>query len=304
MVRRLLVCLGALLALPATAAALPAFPASPPVTQGAYTGVDFPGCDNSQAGGDGLCYTDANGGDARAEDTYPLLDNLKWVPYAIYQGTNDELVPTTGVTLNVKRLQDLGYRYRYYLFPGQEHYGPPVIDQWVEGADYGVDRVLEHHAADVGHLGRVGIAHEAVQPVDPSKGVARFDGRSLAIPDPARTPLRDAGPPAGPEQGYPYAMVGQQWLLGRGAPTDNGFQATLTGASAVTLHTLRMRIDDARPVSGQISTDSPLALTLDGNWPSPVSVTVDGSPATVQQSAGAIEVSLPSGRHAIAVTPG
>jgi hypothetical protein len=41
----------------------------------------------------------------------------------VSHGTNDELVPTTGVTLNVKRLQDLGYRYRYSLFPAKSTTG-------------------------------------------------------------------------------------------------------------------------------------------------------------------------------------
>jgi len=142
-----------------------------------------------------------------------------------------------------------------------------------------------------------------LEPVDSTKGVAKFDGRSLAIRDPARTNLPETGAPAGPEQGYPYAMAGQQWLLGPGPSTSNGFQATLTGASAVTLHTVRMRLDDSRPVSAQMSTDSPLALTLAGNWPSSLTVQIDGSPVAVQQTAGAIEINVPTGQHAISIAP-
>jgi hypothetical protein len=303
-----------------------AFPASGPPTQGAYTGVDFQGCDGVNVGGDGLCYTDANGGDARAEYTEPLLDNLKWVPYAIYQGTNDELVPTTGVTLQVKRLQDLGYRYRYYLFPGQEHYGPPIVDQWVAGADYEHQFVRNpnppevtyirsmrfEHAIETVNSGGVkfdfGLDHaywmSGLEPVDQNSGLARFDGRSLAIADPARTGVPETGPPAGAEQGYPYAMVGQAWQAGASAPTGNGFEATLTGASAVTLHTIRMRIRDRRPVSGQLSTGSPLALTLGGNWPRSVVVTIDGAPvAAVQRVSGGIEFEIPAGQHRLLITP-
>ncbi len=228
-----------------------AFPASGPVTQGAYTGADVPGCDSLQFQDYTPCFIQANGGDARAEYTYPLLDNLKWVPYAIYQGTNDELVPTSGVTLNVKRFQELGYRYRYYLFPGQEHYGPPIVDQWVDGADYEhrfvrnpnppevtyIRSMVFEHAINTVNSGGVhfdfALDHaywmSGLTPVDATKGVAKFDGRSLAITDPARTSLPETGPPAGPEQGYPYAMVGQQWSLGSGGPTSNAFQATLDG---------------------------------------------------------------------------
>jgi hypothetical protein len=134
--------------------------------------------------------------------------------------------------------------------------------------------------------------------------VAKFDGRSLAIPDPTRTTLPETGAPAGPEQGYPYAMAGQRWLLARGSRTSNGFAAALSGASAVTLHTVRMGIRDSRPVAGRVSTDSGLALTLNGNWPSSLSVQIDGSAATVQRSPGAIELTLPAGQHTISIRPG
>ena len=54
------------------------------------------------------------------------------IPLAIYQRAADELVPVSGVARQVQRLQELGYRYRFYVFPHQEHYGPPVQDQWSE----------------------------------------------------------------------------------------------------------------------------------------------------------------------------
>ena len=160
----------------------------------------------------------ANGGDARAEYTGPLVDNLKWVPYAIYHGTEDELVPATGVTLQAKRFQDLGYRYRYYIFPGQEHYGPPVIDQWSEGANYIHQFVRDPNPPEVTYIRSMvfenaietvnsgGVEHSfpldsaywmsGLEPVDQTKGVARFDGASLAIPNPPHTTTPEADGPA------------------------------------------------------------------------------------------------------------
>src|SRR5205085_2184292 len=168
-------------------------------------------------------------GDPRAEDAAPLLDNLKWVPYVIYQGTNDELVPVSGVTVQVKRFQDLGYRYRYYLFPGQEHYGPPVVDQWMEGVRYEHQFVRDPNPPELTYIRSMVFEHaietvnsdgvhfsfpldqaywmSGLEPVDPRRGVVRFDGRSLAIPDPARTPVPETTPPATVDQNYPYAMV-------------------------------------------------------------------------------------------------
>ena len=111
-----------------------ALPASPPVTQGMWTGLDFAGCDDYEAGGYTPCYGGANDGDARVQHTRRLLENVRHVPWAIYHGAADELVPVSGVTRQVERLVQLGYRHRYYLFPAQEHYGPPITDEWSEGA--------------------------------------------------------------------------------------------------------------------------------------------------------------------------
>ena len=72
------------------------------------------------------CYGGTNDGDARVQHTRRLLENVRHVPWAIFHGAADELVPASGVTRQVERLVQLGYRHRYYLFPAQEHYGPPI----------------------------------------------------------------------------------------------------------------------------------------------------------------------------------
>jgi pimeloyl-ACP methyl ester carboxylesterase len=91
-------------------------PASAPVTQGGWTGVDFEGCDElTGPDGESPCFTGANGGRPRDQFTRPLLENTRWTPLAIYQGTADELVPTSGVLLQADRLRELGHRLRALL---------------------------------------------------------------------------------------------------------------------------------------------------------------------------------------------
>ncbi|HEX8207469.1 MAG TPA: alpha/beta hydrolase-fold protein, partial [Solirubrobacteraceae bacterium] len=113
-----------------------ALPASPPVTQGAWTGLDFPGCDQMKFDEYTPCYVEANNGDARAQHTRRLLENLRNTPVAIQTGIEDELVPFSGVARQSERLVQLGYRHRLYGYATQEHYGPPVWDQWGEGGRY------------------------------------------------------------------------------------------------------------------------------------------------------------------------
>ncbi len=111
-------------------------PVAGPVTQGAWTGLDFPGCDNYRYDDYTPCYVYANGSNPRVQHTRRLLENLLHVPLGIFQGVIDELVPVSGVTLQVERLIELGYRHRYYLFPTYEHYSHPIVDQWAEGVRY------------------------------------------------------------------------------------------------------------------------------------------------------------------------
>src|SRR3954469_25887168 len=253
------------------------FPASGPPTQGLWAGCD-----------DDNCFQSANGGRPRDELTYPLLDNLREVPLVSFHGTEDELVPVTGAIKQAERLRELGYRYRLYLFPGQEHYGPPVVDQWKEGADYEHRFVRDPNPAQVTYIRSMPFEHAVEQvnaeklsldfdfdsaswmagpgPVDGATGVARVDARSLAIPDPPHALTPEAGAPTADQTG-PYAMEGQAWSedgAAAPAPRRNAFTATLTGARAVTLDARRMRLNRRRPIEADITTDAPLRLTLTG----------------------------------------
>lgn len=306
-----------------------AFPASGPVTQGAWTGIDFSGCDElSDGGGETPCYISANGGDPRVEHTRRLLENELHVPLAIYQGAADELVPTTGVLRQVQRLVELGYRHRLYLFPAQEHYGPPIADQWTEGARYEHRFVRDPNPARVLYIRDMpferavervqsdGVAlrfsfdraywMSRLEPVDPRAGVARFDGRSLAIPERPHLVLPEAGGPASDGQAGPYAMTGLSWRddpLHAAAPARNAFAATVSGARAVRLDLPRMRIDTSRCLTGTVSTAARLELALRARWTYPV-LRVDGRPAALSVRRGVLSVGLPAGGHRLVACPG
>ncbi|MBV9214354.1 MAG: prolyl oligopeptidase family serine peptidase, partial [Actinobacteria bacterium] len=304
-----------------------AFPASGAVTQGAWTGVDFAHCDELQSpDGETPCYTSANGGDPRAELTRPLLDNERWVPFAIYQGVPDELVPTTGVIRQAQRFAELGYRYRLYLFPAQEHYGPPIADQWTEGAQYEHRFVRDPNPPRVTYIRSMPfeLAVDRVQsdgvplsfdfddaywmselvPVDRKQGVARFDGESFAIPNPPYSLSPEAGGPATPDQTGPYVMTGQAWTFTRPwlFVHRNAFSITLRGASAVGLDLARMRLDTHVPLTGTVDTDHALRLRLRGSWPA-VTARVDGQLVPLHRNSRAVIVNVPAGRHTLVLRP-
>ena len=300
-------------------------PASAPVTQGGWTGVDFEGCDEIHQEGDETtpCFTSANGGRPRDQFTQPLLENTRWTPLAIYHGTADELVHTPGVMQQATRLQELGYRYRMYQFPAQEHYGPPIADQWGDGARYEFRFVRPvapprltysrsmpfERATEEVNSGGVDLDFDfdsaywmsGLEPVDAERGVARFDGRSLGIREKPHTALPEAGGPAGPDQAGPYAMVGQIWALeGKSAAPRNAFEASLTGARAVRLDTAAMQLDPEATLTGDVTTEAALRLELVGAWPKRVTATIDGRPATIERRRrGAIVLAIPPGEHRV-----
>jgi pimeloyl-ACP methyl ester carboxylesterase len=288
-----------------------AFPASGPLTQGLWVG-----CTN-----DDRCWQSANDGREKDEWTTPLLENLRWVPYANYQGAADELVFASGVTAQMQKMHDLGFRYEYFVYPHEEHYGPPVFDQWAEGVKYEHEFVRDPNPPSLTYIRSMPMEHAVeqvqadkvpldfdfdhaywmsdLQPVDQDKGTARFDGRSLAIPELRHDIVPVAGGPASADQLDPYVMEGQAWKYrpGTESPRRNAFVATLTGARSVALNMRRMRIQTSRTVSGDITTQAPLRLELLGKWAPDVTASLDGASVPVERISGGIAIDVPAGHH-------
>jgi hypothetical protein len=305
-----------------------ALPASPPVTQGAWTGVDIgEQCDGYKYDDYSPCYIEANGSDPRAQHTIKLLENVRHVPWAIYAGVEDELVPYPGVARQVARLVQLGYRHRFYSFATQEHYGPPVWDEWADGGNYMHQFTAPENPAQVSYVrdmpferatetvnnGGIPLSFDfdhaywmsGLTPNDLTAGHAVFEGRSLAIADAPALTAPDAGGPAAVGNAGPFVMTGLQWLqnpVGAAAPTSNAYTATLTAARAVTLDGARMKLDAGKAITGTVTADGPLKLGLGGFASTPV-VTVNGAPAAATRTGGVVTVDLPSGKSTVVYAP-
>lgn len=304
-----------------------AAPVAGPVTQGAWTGLDFPGCDSLQWEENTPCYISANGSRPRDQHTRKLLENSLHVPYAILHGTNDELVPYPGVARQAERLQQLGHRFRFYTYPGYEHYSHPVADQWSEAARY------LHSFARPDNPRRVTykrdmpfeLATEQVQSDGVSlefdfdsaywmselearaaDGTAAFDGTSLAIAEQPYLVAPDSGAPTSPGSTGPYVIVGQQWLndaVATATEPENGFEASLTGAAVTRLDLARMNIDPASTSFGRVTSDGPAVLRLDGDWAGAPTVTVNGDETAIAFDEGVASIPLSEGSSLVVVTP-
>jgi pimeloyl-ACP methyl ester carboxylesterase len=295
-----------------------AAPVAGPVTQGLWSGLDFPGCDDLP------CWTGANDGRPRDQHTRKILENARHVPYAILQGTDDELVWYSGVARQAERLTELGYRHRFYTYPGYEHYSHPIADQWAETARYLQQFTRPRNPSRVSYIRDMPFerATEEVQSggatlnfdfdsaywmseltVADGALQASFDGRSLAIPEEPYLVVPDSTVPTAGQTG-PFVVTGLQWL---DDPTtevpsaQDAFEATLNGASAVRLDLARMDIDPGS-ASGTVSTDVPLELRLDGDWLGAVFVEVDGfQHPYAAGNDGVIAIELAPGSHEIQI---
>jgi hypothetical protein len=143
-----------------------------------------------------------------------------------------------------------------------------------------------------------------LQPVDADRGVARVDAVSLAKPQPGVLTVPEAGGPASLGQFGPYTMNGLSWLANPALPAPpavNGFTASLRGASAVGFDLARMGIATTAPVTGQVTSEGPLVLSLAGDWAATPLVLVGGVPATATLTGGVLQVALPAGTSTLTV---
>lgn len=287
-----------------------AFPTAGPPTQGLWAGA-------------GEATGPQNGAtDAEAQLTFPLIENARALPYVIYHGTDDELVPVTGVARMAARFDELGYRNRFHLFPGYEHYTAAIIDEWNEAGAYMNSFRRDPNPPRVTYVVKPALEHaaETVQSGGASLDY-HFDGAywvsDLAVRDGAPTAATTLGsidattsgrgiptvvalPEAGTGgQSTPYVMAGTRWQTVGATVPSNSFTATLKNLSTGTLDVARMGLSSGAPITATVTSDGPSVLRLVGSWQSAPVVTG----ANASFVGGVLEISVASGLASITITP-
>jgi pimeloyl-ACP methyl ester carboxylesterase len=224
------------------------------------------------AAGPGPCTTDG--------DSSPLIENARWLPYYIAHGTSDELVPVSGVLQQVKFFDDLGYRYRFELYPGQDHLAWAAEGMWPSAvahmANDGVTKQpprvtlswypyldrTDHPEWGIGTTGAYWIHNPKAATATPGS-TARVDAVSTALAAPTYTPqhVPDAVLPGQPTPGV---VVEQTWQAG--APTAAGTTLSLTFRNVATV-TVDLRGAGAgfapgTPVTVSVQTAAPVVITF------------------------------------------
>jgi pimeloyl-ACP methyl ester carboxylesterase len=249
---------------------------------------------------------------AREGETWPLLRNARWLPFVIVHGLLDELVPIVSVVPQVLRLDRLGYRYRFTLYPAEDHI---VLAAQGKFGDAVAHMGTTTRQTDPGHITYawypqlqrpdLGIGPHRVwwiselradpQIASQRGAVATVDARSYARPDQSHSTHRRGGAILNFDP-TPGAYVERVWRFG--APVEAQPRMTLrpTGVAALTVDTARAGLAALQRSMITVHTDSAAEITLDA-LPSSTTVRIDGTRTDSS-------VTVPPGRHRITLAPG
>jgi hypothetical protein len=219
------------------------------------------------------------GGDA--SNTNRMLASVRNVPFLIWNGTADELVPVAGATAQAQTFDDLGYRYVYDLFTAADHFALAENDQYAPAAKF-----LGHHrvhrnpahvsyvvnpAMDFSNAGTVAdhaywLSELELRSVTGNAPLGKVDARSAAFPhgDPSAGPTQNGGGAlsGGNLGAMPYVERSKSWGAAPGTTRRNLLHLDVQNLSRVVVHPKRARLNCRAKLD--VTTDGPLAVKLAG----------------------------------------
>jgi hypothetical protein len=274
-------------------------------------------------------------------DTTALVENARWLPYLIAQGAADQLVPVTSVVEHVQEFERLGYRYRFELYPAEDHLewaaedGFTTVPGWIDRSarrrnpghvTFSWYPALSHPEWGTGPTGAFWVRGLAAR----SKELARVDADSSARPDPAVSGETSNEPIVGPggsgEPGGLGAVLGEpgdqlsfleavagadpsvgvrserRWKLGPRPRRSPRIDLSLDNVARLAIQTRRAGRRPSEGLTIPVASDGPVLLTLRG-LEREQRVTLDGRPAARAGRRGAAKLAIPAGQHVVAVAP-
>lgn len=243
-------------------------------------------------------------------ETWPLLRNARWLPFVIAHGVLDEFVPFLSVAQQVLKLDRLGHRYRFTIYPAEDHVALALQGRFADSVDH---MLTNPRQGDPGHVSYswypqlerpdLGIGPQRVwwisglraapQTASRRGAVATVEARSFARPDKTYRTRRRGGF-ALSFKPTPGLYVEQTWQLsGRSPDARPHVTLDLTGVAGLTVDIARAGLAALPDATITVTTDSPVEIALEGLPPS-TTVRSDDRPVS-----GTIVIS--EGRHCISL---
>jgi hypothetical protein len=211
-----------------------------------------------------------------------MLASVRNIPFLLWDGTNDELVPVPGPTAQAQTLDNLGYRYRYDLFaPPVDHLLLAANDEYTPAAEFlGTARVnrnpfhvtyVVNPTMDFSADGTVAdhaywLSHLKLRDASGAAPLAKVDAVSEAFgradPEPKPTQHAVGTLTGGNVAPFAYVETSRSWGPARKAPKRDVLRLTLTNLSRVTVNPARARLGCHPKL--QVTTDGPVTVRLAG----------------------------------------
>ena len=266
------------------------------------------------------------------------LDNMMWVPTQIIHGTNDELVPISGVRAQADRYKELGHEYSFFEHPGQDHLSFVFMDHWTREVEWLEDRTRvtqpptvsfsvqpsmwttgtspERRATILGHLEALDADFTSAYWV---RDVAQRDTETARV-EATTSAIATREPNATPYSGYstdlapsPYLIEGQDRSFDD-VDTANALSLALHAVDAVGIDVAGAALDPLRALVLSVATDGPSTIRLIGSFPAGTTVvdsdgaavpfSLEGDVLTVDVTTGEIELNVLPGDAAEPPRPG
>jgi len=211
--------------------------------------------------------------------TERMLGSVRNVPFLIWDETSDELVPIAGVLEQVKRFDELGYRYEFDQFQAGEHLTLAINDEYAPAAaflgtetinsdpshvtyvynptmDFPADGTSAGHAYWVYDVG--------LRDASGSAPLGTVDVRSqgFGVGDaPAQETQHGAGAlTGGMIPAIPYTSQSKAWGPAPSEPAHDALNIDATNVAHVTIDARRAKVDCKAQLN--VTTDGPLTVTL------------------------------------------
>ena len=227
----------------------------------------------------------------------------------IAHGFLDPLVPIAGVIFQVVELDRLGYRYRFELYPEEDHLGYAVKDAFASPAAHMGTGLRQ---GDPGYItfawypalrrDDLGIGPRQIWWIadldgrDVAEGqLAEVNARSLARPDPVVTTDFGGSLVIG-DHFIPGFAAEQKWVVTAAPPRQPELGLRLRNTAHLSIDVRRARFLPGEAGDVQVATDGPAGVLLRNLAPA-TPVLLDNAAAGASASDGTIEVSVPKGRH-------
>jgi dienelactone hydrolase len=219
-------------------------------------------------------------GKANIGDPVDTLENLRYVPLVHLAGTNDEIVPTPGQYAAPRRLAELGYRSRFDLYAGYEHYSFALVDDWKQVRAWLENNRRVHAPREIsyrfsdgwtakGLATKLGLQHGDVwwlrdlsmrETTEDALELASVKAVSRAIPARRIVVERQTSAIGVPT---PHLQQSVSWRQGGSVPVSNRLDLQLQGVGSVGVDLARANLELCGLRVG-VKTDGPLTLKLLG----------------------------------------